>query len=846
MAQPWPASHFEVVVAEPEYKERMRLDPIDSVIYSAPEGRPSDAGLEQSLNELAGRMRAAGHRPPRLEPIVEKNGKPAYRVFKYPFNAANSGSGSSSTLQTAAVYYGACGVDLGWGDIVPWMGINDLPGRTSKQFLGSLAHELTHALAANDPLGENCNRHAFSVTEGIPDAVTIYNYHTQYPGYIGHQTSNRSSIGLRSYALNLTYGDARSKPEKSTLDTVTGYATSSLWFFVAERFGGMQVFPHLLSRSLPKKASEAEVLRWMDNRLQSLPGLREAGQSPVELTAQAANDSPGLYEVYPHFVSEFASYGGERYLSWDNQRFQAGSDAARESWLKYAFNGCPRYTLSPGQMNARVRFTMGKNSARCFRLALQGFQGEVRTDIEVISDSLAKLDQLHLGWAWKDHRDSSENCYRKREQMNSKWPPCVLKAFSQTGPRPGSYARTWPLDTFDFAGWSGVLERTYIVSNMAAKPWTTQSYLDLELKVAVNAATVNGQPARPIGPLPPPPAKTVVKPLSKLDRKDLYGLQTEPPPRDDTVKGFDLVAEDAGGRTHERDYAIVIDRLNYGVKGPYFGHVTQVARTAVGTGVASSLHCRGAKDKPIGTVTQSNEDALRLSVNAELCLVDASTRTQCSGSGGCPVVDRVNAVVDLAFGWRQFGATAPSDIVTPGIERYIATMPGSWHEAIRFGAGTALPGTDASGAGDSAPGAPRGDDSSGLVECACTCTERNAFLSKLESLAADETSQGAIAMLGAASSGCASQCRREYVICAMDEGRARRKQEEAARAAQEAKRAAACDCSCDGIDTMLQQSRKLQAVQAAGGAIDMNELMQLSTCMGSCNAQMIQCMTRQR
>jgi len=126
-------------------------------------------------------------------------------------------------------------------------------------------------------------------------------------------------------------------------------------------------------------------------------------------------------------------------------------------------------------------------------------------------------------------------------------------------------------------------------------------------------------------------------------------------------------------------YAVQLHQLEYGKTGPVTGVVALQTEdpTKTAEGVVSSALCKD-RDKPIGEVIRSDENAVQIKIDTDLCKAGPSTIKQCEVA--CPVVDHVTAEVNIAYGWRQFEQTAPTDICTRGIERYINTMPDSLAE----------------------------------------------------------------------------------------------------------------------------------------------------------------------
>jgi hypothetical protein len=234
-----------------------------------------------------------------------------------------------------------------------------------------------------------------------------------------------------------------------------------------------------------------------------------------------------------------------------------------------------------------------------------------------------------------------------------------------------------------------------------------------------------------------------------------------------------------------------------------------------------------------------------------LCLAGPTTLKQCEQDNGCPVVDHVKADVSMAFGWRQFNSTAPTDIRTPGIQRYINTMPNSLEEALQFGANTALPDTDFSeprpdpdDPGD--PGSSSEDSGTGgaLPPCACTCEEHAANEAAAEEFkariaAGEEPDMAEIAGF----SRCPNACQREYMICIMEKDQENRAANEARREDRREMAAEDCDCSCAAMDEFQQKAKRLGEQFSDGITVSQEEIIRLTVCAQKCQPQHMACTT---
>jgi hypothetical protein len=361
---------------------------------------------------------------------------------------------------------------------------------------------------------------------------------------------------------------------------------------------------------------------------------------------------------------------------------------------------------------------------------------------------------------------------------------------------------------------------------------------------------MNGKPAEPIEQLPVPRENQMVpNPMKPIGREELYGLQTSPPAPETGIKGFSLNTytpnRSQGAKAKPGGYAVGVNKLEYGKTGPVTGMVAKNKNDPASRHIPpSTFFCKDFGARPIGEVIQSDENILRISVDADLCRAPKPGSEECKN--GCPVVDHLTAEVNIAFGWRSFGQTAPTDIRTPGIQRYINTMPDSLQEAMNFGANTALPDyDDFSGTRSSGDGSDAGEGTSSgtggtLDSCDCSCEG----LADIESRAGEAKKVGdndATMALARQAMGCMGQCQREYMICHMEAGEAE-KQEKELLARQEAEaREANCDCSCAALDDIVSRSQELQKQFAAGGSVSNEDIAQLSQCFSTCQQEVIAC-----
>ena len=860
MANEWPAKSFQPVARQPTPEEisggREEISALDMVraLYADDENTQTAATKRAGswVDKIGGYYRNAGHRPPALEPIVQDAGVNKYRFYIFPF----SWSRTRWTSTDAGGTYEANTCET--NEKISWLAINhDVnAGNLPKSNYWTISHELMHALMYGDHILANCNKNSFEVSEGIPEGAAAYLTNKEFRNYSGNLDKTSSAVGLRSYKLPFFYFSNFEKKHKSRLEKKTGYLTGSFWRFLAERFGGLSVFPHILKSPVIENATQEWMYRWLEDRLQTLPGLKKA-TAPVN--SRGNEEPPGLFEVYPAFVTEFASYGAARYMGFAHRKWSSWQQA-RNVWLRQAFGGCRKISLDPGRKVDSITLDIDRNAAACLRVRFSGFKGNIRSQIEVSSKDLNKLGSLHLGWAWKIGLGETENCYRKRKSLNSKWPPCIYKVFAQTGPQIGNYVSTWPLTEMDFGQQEdGIVEWIYILSNVSVEPWNTVPANDLLVKVAVSSGNINDEPAEPVHQLPVARTKPAAapNPIKPVDREVLYGLQTSPPASHTSPKGFNLIpyretlSNGTRAKAEDDSYAVQLYQLEYGQTGPVTGnlvlHQADPAKTA--QGVVSSALCKDG-DKPIGEIIRSDEDAVQIKIDTDLCKAGPGTLKKCETA--CPVVDHVTAEFNIAYGWRQFEQTAPTDIRTRGIERYINTMPDSLAEAMTFGANTALPDTDdwsldgSAGNDDGGAGTtPSGHSGATLDHCACSCEEMWVTDARGEEMKSAIEGGAELSMAELRSlTRCAEQCQSEYMICRFEADEAEKAERE------EAKRQAAnpenCDCSCANLAAEDERGAEMRDRFESGGQVVTQELQELMRCMPICQQARMGCMLKQQ
>lgn len=846
----WPITEFQIAprapvnlgIAPEDQQEEINTGPYETAgvggVFDRISGADDDraaagqdyAELATATAGIAEKFSRAGFPAPYLMPVVNENGVSKYRVFSYSWLEREPPSKG-----LASYFKEKCAPDGEKKISRIEMNREEFPptGTVSPKSFFVLGHELTHAVQ-HSVQSSKCFSRAFWISEGLANAASQHVTLQEWTNFFLKE-SQRLWPGLRPYDIPLYIG-APDKPNSINGKTTTigefGYATVSFWRFLAENFDGLKTLANFMDEPLRKGWSDSQLVDWLENNLRTEPNIQA-----------------GLYLVYPHFVTEFASLGGSRYMEFADSKHK-NPKAARVRWMNIAFKGCYSIVLTPDKPVDEIPITVNPIAADCIKVRFEGFGGEGFEHAEVIGDDRDVLDQLHLGWAWIENKDGLRNCYDRNKATKGPWPPCILNAYTQTGPAPGKFARTWSTMPIDFGDTTGTpVEKIYVISNVAEDPLQTAPIKDLTFKIGLAWATLDEQASEPMPNIPvvrkPDPNKVDAgRPARK---EDFYGIEDEPPIPGPRPVGVGTHRDGPG----EQACHALIHKLDYGQTGDVFGYVVRDKNASGSNPLApSSLWCGDAvQQRPIGKVLQSDETAFRVGIDTEICAAPKPPNDSC-GPGGCPVVGRCAMQITIPFGWRQFPETAPTDIITPGVAAYIETMPGSVSEMMSMAlSSTGIDPDSPTGAGGSpVPGdvARRLPDLPG-ESCACTCEEQAAIQFRGDEMnsASERDKQAAMAEFTRYME-CSEQCQPEYLACAFEADKARRVEREAEKARAEAVTAdsafESCNCSCPALAAMQERGRYLEKQKNPAA---MDELMQITQCYGTCSNEYMNCILQQ-
>jgi hypothetical protein len=750
--------------------------------------------FERSLAEVAEALQAAGFEPPKLPLFRDDSGIVYYKVNVFDFSQINS------LTQDLGVYHSGTTCNDAGISITTWFGV------TAKKFTPLtpsyetllyvvLAHELVHAIQANYPASNealnSCDANTLdykNVTEGTANAIAFqlaarkwskYYLKYQWQTTIGDSglevwhinadtgSLDKNLVGLRSYNrpfLDLSEASASER-------RLAAYNTASFWFNVTDRYG-IGFVDHLLRQPLAH-GDFPSLLEWLDDALRSY-----------------RSNLDGLYTVFPHFVTEFASQAGSRFpfeefgnyspgreLSRDadgegelKSPMPSGDDEWRRAWIEQILGACQEVVLRPGDSIAgEARFALDRLSATCLDIRWQGFNDNFELYLEAEHSSLRLIDQVNIGLIYQRWNGKELYCYDEVHPHYSEplWTCMHEKPFLTSGSQPLTYTKRWSETGILF---NGEGHRLVAISNVARNAEDTRAFTDRDpLVVRIGIAESQARDGKYYDP---PFSAFKGSPgmgMTRFDAESKYGITKAPTP-EAMLLNFGLPVK---GSKEQYGLSWLGELPALGYRGLFKGTITAPQKRGAPS-VVSSMICKRHHNGEIGRVLRFDRDHLWIDIDADLC----ELKVPPPSNGDFPVVDHVRASLRLPFGWQYDPASAPADIVTPGmqvfIDRYNKRLPmvlsGAWQNPV----GASNPGPD----GASSPAAPGGSQTGAVggasgsgsgslhhgATCTCSCEELAAF-DEHAGTAKKSADNDAAMSLATEMMACTSQCQREYMLC---------------------------------------------------------------------------------
>lgn len=378
--------------------------------------------IERAFHEAAVWYQEHGFPPPELEPIVETDDGPAYRVYVCSYewdqwawdrivNFANQftegdlhrfelgqietewsrcGANPANTDQNAGAYRRDCPQNAGGRTRIIYINkdsaIGD-DGRLTELGYQTLAHELVHAMVPNTALGQSdpdCKLNQW-ISEGLADAIgwdvaeELWR-HRYSPSQ--HDSDITKRWGYRPYVERLPNSGSVPIPGMPANVTLkAGYATSSFWRFIADAHprkwnvlvaAGRDGPPGLLDLPLEGTGWRSEV-NWIDK------GLR-------------GKFNYGLNAMYAAFVGHF-SYSVPPFGRYREKPPE--SQEVMDHWTKLLFEPCASVDLSTASQQS-VRLQIKGLAARCIWVEPTGVAGALQVTFQAGSDDLSLLDDIWI------------------------------------------------------------------------------------------------------------------------------------------------------------------------------------------------------------------------------------------------------------------------------------------------------------------------------------------------------------------------------------------------------------------------------------------------------------------
>jgi len=362
-AQAWPATHFKIVLEDPDPGLGKRAGNLLSGDKGLLEEamRPHAVRVEAYLREVALRYQAMGFRAPRLK--IEDG---RYLVYFYDF-------GSRDGPPARALCANPARLDVDINRVIEW-------GAWDKRLYEHLGHELFHTVQSSYDLCDVAPGEFF--TEGSAQALgedMAYQLRDIEP-----TRANTARWGGRRYDLPLN------KPK----DKDSRYMTASFWRYLGEyaaaaargkRASVEEIRPdyaylHVLMSEPLASDSDAAVLDWLDK------GLEKGLKAPLD-------------RLFPYFITTFAGYGEGRFV------YPTVTPAeGMVRWQDYIFDGCQNIGTTAGDAKHSVRLNVEPLAAQCVRMETGDISIPAPVDlvIQVEASTAEELDQIWLGVAGGD------------------------------------------------------------------------------------------------------------------------------------------------------------------------------------------------------------------------------------------------------------------------------------------------------------------------------------------------------------------------------------------------------------------------------------------------------------
>jgi hypothetical protein len=728
-----------------------------------------------------------------------------------------------------------------------------------------MAHEVFHLIQYGYNLWDRqiCDQWVPGwILEGMATAVGLEAMRKRYPSVAPSSRDDqeaRQFAGLRRYDKPLPHRQIATGGKNKGQEMFSGdrpqYYTSSFWRHIANaHHRGKYDYLHTYMR---RSGQIGDWMPWLRNNIEDDVGA-------------------DLGIVFSGFLADYAGWGDPGF---------PGLFFGRNKWLREAFDGCERVYLDKNNASAYIELEILPLSGKCIEVRVsamgdaglqEGESAAVQITAIVMEGSPSSRDGLHLSMAASNGKKKFHCAREVKSRKRFAVGKCIFTPDDGKIRLNGGQvdARVWNViaqekgdpstqrqqqgegkgelvnlytasytpvnvsssDTM-YGGKNPVYARFYFVldvaklefdgkkpaSSGAAKKRVVGSLLEGDdPQTTLPKQDANGNMAnsyslpeqfRPNFPIKPMAGIPVNGKLSNI----IVGQQLwEGDNSASDVSSMILMPAKQVGNNEYEPYA-----LSVGETGSFPALITAsvAEEPLVATSIGSLM------------VDEFTDLVLRASFNGTVCRLKGWNPKK-----PCPKPIQVSGKIVKAFAGTRLPGNHMIIERTPGTEMYrkaavraLSGWSGSTSVSSSPGSGTTVAGTSSSAGGV-------------IGGCACTCKEREDILLlgeaiKLRTEAGEDVAVGEIMSL----TRCSSTCRREYMICVMEEDQREKAAEEALRIKQAAAASGQCDCGCDAFAELKLRSDQLMANFKPGDTGPQDEIASLTTCFQSCMSEFMSC-----
>jgi hypothetical protein len=390
----WKIRQFEVFAGAPYQRADGVVDAIGVDWAEAEDYFPGfeRAEVEKAFNAAAAWYSEKGFPEPLLEPIVETENGPAYRVYvcsealkasKIFYNVVENVKGAAGFDRDAShwascehwgAYNGACARSQGARPTF-YLNANGPAfknGRLTVEGRQTVTHELFHAIQANTVMGRSpqpCKQGDW-ILEGMADAVSMDVLEYLWPGIPEPKNDGwiTKKFGVRAYYETLA------------LDR-SGYPVSSFWRFLGDLnrgydflFTGRDGTPGVFDFEIHGAGKWQSEVSWLDAGLYTKFNMR-------------------LNELLGLFMNDYAMRVAP--LSWTSGH--AEQDLPR--WVKGVLGECEEITLSDRKPSQVFFRDIAPVAGGCAWLTVNVAQSTAQVSLQAETDDLAVFKDIWVGLA---------------------------------------------------------------------------------------------------------------------------------------------------------------------------------------------------------------------------------------------------------------------------------------------------------------------------------------------------------------------------------------------------------------------------------------------------------------